>query len=153
MTLTIRWLAMPLAAVALGATACGAANNAASDNPTVPNPPAAAPADHYLTDGSGEALYLFLPDPAGVSTCTGTCASIWPPLSPDSQITARGGVNRVHVATIARSDGSGQLTYYRHPLYHYLGDHRPGQTTGQGLDQFGGKWYLISAAGTKIDSD
>jgi hypothetical protein len=34
----------------------------------------------------------------------------------------------------------------------YLGDSEPGDDAGQGLDQFGAKWYVLSADGAKIDT-
>jgi Secreted repeat of unknown function len=42
-------------------------------------------------------------------------------------------------------------TYAGHPLYRFVQDTRPGQTTGQGLDQFGAEWYVLSPAGKKIE--
>ena len=93
------------------------------------------------------------PTPSVSPNCNGTCANVWPPLSPDASVTAGAGVRGGHLTSITRSDGSKQLTYYGHPLYRYVGDQRPGQTTGQGLEQFGGAWYLMNAAGMKIDSD
>ena len=43
-----------------------------------------------------------------------------------------------------------QVTYHSHPLYHFAGDKRPGQTTGAGLSAFGGRWYPVSANGTPV---
>src|SRR5512133_456796 len=43
-----------------------------------------------------------------------------------------------------------QVTYRRHPLYYYAGDKRAGQTAGEGLTAFGGRWYAVSAAGTAV---
>ena len=42
--------------------------------------------------------------------------------------------------------------YNGHPLYTYAGDSAPGQTTGQGSDDFGAEWYAVWAAGTPIES-
>jgi hypothetical protein len=39
----------------------------------------------------------------------------------------------------------------RHPLYYYAGDTKRGQTAGQGLDQFGAEWYVLSPTGQKVD--
>ena len=39
--------------------------------------------------------------------------------------------------------GGSQVTYNGHALYYYVGDHGPGQTTGQGLNQFGALWYVL----------
>ncbi|MGH2886727.1 MAG: hypothetical protein ACRDPA_29225, partial [Solirubrobacteraceae bacterium] len=48
--------------------------------------------------------------------------------------------------------GSGQVTYDGHPVYYYVGDQTAGQTTGQGLNQFGARWYALSAPGRAITS-
>jgi predicted lipoprotein with Yx(FWY)xxD motif len=54
----------------------------------------------------------------------------------------------------SRGDGGGtQVTYQGHPLYYYAGDSQPGDTTGQGLNQFGAKWYVLASSGDKIDTD
>ena len=49
-----------------------------------------------------------------------------------------------------RADGRMQVTYRRHPLYRFSGDTRKGLTSGQGLGDFGGKWWVVSPAGNKI---
>jgi hypothetical protein len=42
------------------------------------------------------------------------------------------------------------VTYNGHPVYYFVGDHNPGQTAGQGLNEFGARWYVLSPAGTAI---
>jgi predicted lipoprotein with Yx(FWY)xxD motif len=42
------------------------------------------------------------------------------------------------------------VTYNNHPLYYFVSDQKPGQTTGQGVNQFGAPWWVISAAGKEI---
>ena len=49
--------------------------------------------------------------------------------------------------------GTRQVTYGHHPLYYYVGDRKAGDTHGQGLNQFGAKWYVLSPTGSKIDDD
>jgi Secreted repeat of unknown function len=49
-----------------------------------------------------------------------------------------------------RSDGSKQATYDGHPLYYFAGDSGPGQTSGQGSDSFGAKWWLVAPTGAAI---
>ena len=53
---------------------------------------------------------------------------------------------------MTRRDGTTEVTYHGHPLYTFAGDSAPGQTTGQGSDDFGAEWYVLSAAGTPIES-
>jgi predicted lipoprotein with Yx(FWY)xxD motif len=48
------------------------------------------------------------------------------------------------LGTSTRRDGAMQLTYKRAPLYYYENDKRPGDITGQGKEEFGGKPTLYS---------
>ena len=54
------------------------------------------------------------------------------------------------LGTTRRSDGSRQLTYNHHPLYTFALDKHSGQTNGQGLFEFGAKWYAVSAGGNAV---
>lgn len=57
------------------------------------------------------------------------------------------------LATTTRTDGTAQVTYKGHPLYHFVGDTKPGDVTGEGVNAFGAKWYALAPTGTKIDND
>ena len=85
-------------------------------------------------------LYWFAPDTSTSSTCTGSCAIYWPPVS--GSPTAGPGVTG-RLGTIKRSGGGLQATYDGHPLYTYIGDRGPGQANGNDLDLNGGFWYDI----------
>jgi predicted lipoprotein with Yx(FWY)xxD motif len=104
----------------------------------------------YLTDGSGRALYEWVADSNGKSACMGSCAQAWPPLAAKGAPTASGGARASDVALITRSDGVKQVAYMGHPLYYYAGDSGPGNTTGQGSDGFGAKWWLVAPSGAAI---
>lgn len=107
-----------------------------------------------LVDGAGRALYLFEADTGSTSTCTGACAQVWPPLlAPDGVPTVAGAAQAPLVGLTPRADGSHQVTYSGHPLYYFAGDKAPGDTKGQGLDNFGGGWYVLAPNGAKIDPD
>ena len=128
---------------------------AGGSTPTAPSGPAVVmtktgSAGTYLTDGSGKTLYLFVADTGGKSVCTGACAAAWPPLTTKGNPTAGSGATASMLTTFTRSDGSTQVVYNGHPLYHYVADTAAGQTTGQGLNQFGGLWWLVSPAGAAI---
>jgi predicted lipoprotein with Yx(FWY)xxD motif len=43
------------------------------------------------------------------------------------------------------------VTYNGHPLYAFVGDSAPGQTTGQGNQAIGAEWDVLSTAGNKIE--
>ena len=103
-----------------------------------------------LADGHGRTLYLFEQDKGPKSTCFGACAAAWPPLTTQAKPTAGAGVAAAKLGTIKRTGGS-EVTYAGHPLYLYAGDSAPGQTNGQGLDQFGAEWYALSGAGHKVE--
>jgi predicted lipoprotein with Yx(FWY)xxD motif len=83
-----------------------------------------------LVDQSGRTLYLFGADKNGTSTCSGACATTWPPYKV----------------------GTKQISYRGHPLYYYAGDGKtPGSTKGEGLNTFGGSWYAVAASGRAVE--
>jgi predicted lipoprotein with Yx(FWY)xxD motif len=104
----------------------------------------------HLTDGNGRTVYLWVTDPTGVSTCNGACASVWPPVPVAGTPTGGPGVDAAKITTIKRTDGTSQLAYAGHALYYYAPDRSAGQTTGQGSDSFGAKWWELNPAGQAI---
>jgi predicted lipoprotein with Yx(FWY)xxD motif len=104
-----------------------------------------------LVDSQGRTLYLFEADKGPMSACSGACAVAWPPLTSTGKPTAGTGLAASKLGTAKRSDGAAEVTYNGHPLYTYAGDGAPGQTNGQGLDDYGAEWYVLSAAGNKIE--
>jgi predicted lipoprotein with Yx(FWY)xxD motif len=103
-----------------------------------------------LVDGQGNTLYLFEADRAGESTCNAACAAVWPPYLGGSTVQAGTGVTASLLSTITRGDGGRQVAYGGHPLYRYAGDNAPGDLRGQGLDQFGAKWFVLGPTGSEI---
>jgi predicted lipoprotein with Yx(FWY)xxD motif len=106
-----------------------------------------------LVDAQGRTLYLFEADKSDKSTCNGACASLWPPATVTGTPKAGPGLTANEIGTTKRSDGESQLTYNGHPLYRYAADGKPGEDNGQGLNQFGAKWYVLNPSGSKIDDD
>jgi predicted lipoprotein with Yx(FWY)xxD motif len=105
-----------------------------------------------LVDGAGRTLYLFEADSSTTSACTGECAQVWPPLlMHGAATTATSPLHGGLVGSVARADGTRQVTYNGHPLYSYVGDKKAGDSSGQGLNQFGAGWYVVAPAGSKID--
>src|SRR4051794_18593446 len=47
---------------------------------------------NVIVDGQGRTLYVFEKDRGGASTCSGACASIWPPVAAGAKTVARGGL-------------------------------------------------------------
>jgi predicted lipoprotein with Yx(FWY)xxD motif len=106
-----------------------------------------------LVDAQGRTLYLFEADKGGKSNCDGPCATAWPPLLSTGAPQAAMGASASLIGTTTRGDGTTQVTYAGHPLYYFVGDKAPGDTTGQDIDQFGAKWYVLAKDGKKIDND
>jgi predicted lipoprotein with Yx(FWY)xxD motif len=104
-----------------------------------------------LVDRRGFALYLFTHDRSAHSTCDGACAAASPPyvvaMRPSN---AASGAPGRPVGGIRRADGRLQVTYAGHPLYHYVGDRRPGQILCQAVAEFGGTWYVVAPSGHAI---
>jgi predicted lipoprotein with Yx(FWY)xxD motif len=103
-----------------------------------------------LVDAHGRTLYLWAHDKTAKSTCAGECAGAWPPLITKSGPTAGRGVRRGLLGSSRRSDGRRQVSYRGHPLYTFIGDTKPGQTKGEGLTGFGGRWDPVSATGAAV---
>ena len=76
---------------------------------------------------------------------------MWPPLAAAGKPAAGAGIDAAKLGTTKRADGSTEVTYNGHPLYTYAGDTATGQTSGQGLDDFGAEWYALSATGDKVE--
>lgn len=109
-------------------------------------------AGHVLVDAKGMTLYAFAPDSRGHSTCSGSCAAYWPPVTGNDANAGATGKVTAHLGTIKRSDGSSQLTVNGFPMYTYVGDSAAGQDKGQGQDSSGGLWWVVSPSGSWIKS-
>lgn len=104
-----------------------------------------------IVDSRGRTLYLFEKDSHGRSACSGTCATYWPPVVTRGKPVAGRGLKSSLLGTIRRANGARQVTYAGHPLYRYVLDTKAGQTNGEGLQDFGAGWDVLSAAGKKIE--
>ena len=150
-----RWLGLAgLAAAALVIAACGSSGSPGSTPTSTATSGAAASGSALktatiggatvLTNAKGFTVYSFAPDTPTTSKCTGSCATVWPPVK--GPATAGAGVTG-KLTTITRSDGSVQASYNGHPLYTYTGDKAPGQATGNGLNVSGGVWHEVTVSG------
>jgi predicted lipoprotein with Yx(FWY)xxD motif len=102
-----------------------------------------------IVNGQGRTLYLFEKDTHAHSACSGVCAAYWPPVLLNSKAIAIKGAKQSLIGSIARADGSRQVTYAGHPLYLFSGDTRRGQTNGEGLQDFGAGWYALTPSGNE----
>ena len=91
----------------------------------------------YLIATNNMALYINTKDTPGVSTCTGSCATAWPPYLVTTLDPLTGGnLVKGSISSIAGQGGKKQVTYNGMPLYFWQGDTKGGQTTGQGIGTF-----------------
>ena len=165
-------LLVPVAALAIGiAAGCGSGDDqavgpaagygGAPPTTAAPSPSSAGAATVstaggdlgvHLVDADGRTLYLWEKDTGSTSTCTGACASAWPPLLTDGAPAAAGDARAGLLGTAARPDGTTAVTYAGHPLYRFAGDSAPGDANGQESDAFGAEWYVLAPSGAAIES-
>jgi predicted lipoprotein with Yx(FWY)xxD motif len=138
---TLRCIAVACGVV-LGASAYGMSATPAFAKTTKPTVKVAkvAGVGSVLVDAKGFALYTFTNDGQAVP-CTGTCATLWPPLvvKSGSVKSARG------VSGLATAMGR-QVTQHGLPLYRYAGDGTAGQVNGNGINSFGGTWRVATTS-------
>jgi predicted lipoprotein with Yx(FWY)xxD motif len=112
---------------------------------------ATTPLGKIVVDSRGRSLYLFEADRKGKSACYGACAKAWPPVLVVGKPKAGPGARAALLGVLKRKDGKDQATYRGHPLYRFFKDTKSGQVKGQGLDFFGGEWYVLTPAGIKLE--
>ena len=149
------WLALLTAVAASAAIASISATLALAGGATGGAKVAVAksPLGRILVDSKGITLYDFVKDKGTTSVCYGACAALWPPLITKGKPVAGLGVRASLLGTTKRKDGKLQVTYKGHPLYTFQLDKKAGQTTGEGSNNFGAKWYALAPSGATIDKD
>ena len=110
-----------------------------------------APFGTYVTDGAGRAVYVLegTRGMSGINSCSGMCINMWPPVPAPPLPTAGSGLTPPALRTISGFMGA-QISYSGWPLYYYSHDMAPGDTTGQGVHDQWGTWYLIRPSGEPI---
>jgi predicted lipoprotein with Yx(FWY)xxD motif len=137
-------IAAAAAAIALAACGKSAGANAGSGGLVV-QARSVTGVGPVLVSTSGLTLYHLPSESASNITCTGQCASVWPPFllpSGDSGASAGSGVSG-SFGTVKRPEGGTQVTFNGMPLYTYVGDTAPGQANGQNV----GGFVAVSATG------
>jgi predicted lipoprotein with Yx(FWY)xxD motif len=90
-----------------------------------------------LVDASGHVLYQYQPDPKGSSTCTGGCATAWPPLTvAGTTVTVGPNLPAAQFSTITGPGGIHIVADAGHALYRFAGDTKAGETSGEGVGGF-----------------
>ena len=100
-------------------------------------PSAMAPAAKggMFVDAKGMTVYVFDKDTPGKSACNGQCAVNWPPLFVADDGRAAG-----DWTIVMRDDGLKQWAYKGRPVYTWIKDTKPGDTTGDGF--LNGAWHV-----------
>lgn len=114
---SVRTLAIALTTLCIAA-------GAAAQSPKTP----ARMENGVLVGSNGMTLYTFDKDAEGKSMCNGKCAENWPPLY--AQDTMPSG----DFSVITRDDGKKQVAYKGKPLYYWVKDQKPGDRTGDGVN-------------------
>lgn len=130
------------------------------NNPTPTSPPAATPTTSgsgssalihtatvtvngksmtILTNAQGLTLYYNTHDTATTTSCSGGCASAWPPLKASSATALTSSTTLSGKLSIASNANGSQVEYNGHPLYTFASDTAAGQTSGEGI---GGIWFV-----------
>jgi predicted lipoprotein with Yx(FWY)xxD motif len=138
--------------------ACGGTTSTATASPS-PSPVATgtkiavatnAKLGQILVDGNGMTIYLFVKDTGTESTCYTSCAAIWPPVLTTGAPQAGTGADASLLGTTQRTDGKVEVTYAGHPLYYFVQDKAAGDATGQGINGFGGLWWVMGPSGAAM---
>lgn len=128
-------------------TAGGTGTPSGSTNPTsatttaiILNTETTSTLGTFLVSTNGMTLYMSKADKAGVSNCTGVCATVWPPytVSAAQATTLLGSTPGItgEIGSIKRADGTIQVTYNNLPLYFYEKDQLVGDAKGQNVGGF-----------------
>ena len=91
---------------------------------------------NIITDNQSHSLYTFKKDGPNSSSCVGQCAVKWPPLFAQKSDRAT-----APFSIFKRQDGKYQWAYNQQPLYSWINDQQPGDTSGNGV---GGVWDIAT---------
>ncbi len=147
-----------------GDTATGAAARPAAvapDGAAEPSPGQPAPTESAVVNSRATDLGTVATDPAGLtlyrfdkdsnkppaSACEGACAQNWLPLTTAGGPVAGAGVDGDLLGTVERADATQQVTLNGWPLYTFVGDRQPGETSGEGVQ---GTWHAIAPSGKPV---
>ena len=101
---------------------------------------------YVLAEANGQVLYTYSKDTkGGAPTCTGSCASTWPPATGTPQAGPADHFPGTF-ALVKGAGGVGQITYNGYPLYLFKGA-KPLSTAGNGI---GGLWHVVPLSASDI---
>lgn len=123
---------MKIAIIAIAVLGFGVSASLAAEPAKV----AEAGGSKIYTDAKGMTLYTFDKDTAGMTNCYDKCAVNWPPFAATADAKPDG-----EWSVVERKDGSKMWAYDGKPLYAFIGDKKPGDTTGDGKM---GVWHIAT---------
>jgi len=101
---------------------------------------------YVLAEANGLVVYTYGNDKkGGAPTCTGSCASLWPPVTGNPKALSADTLPGT-LGTVSTADGAKQITYNGYPLYIYKGS-QPYTTTGNNV---GGVWHVVMLSESDI---
>ncbi len=104
-----------------------------------------------LVDPTGKTLYTAAQEAGGKILCTGSCLTIWVPVTSAADAPAPSGVPGTIASTKRSDNGQTQVTYNGAPLYTFAEDMAPGDAKGNDAnDSFGSShftWHAVVVAG------
>jgi predicted lipoprotein with Yx(FWY)xxD motif len=147
-----------VAALVLLLAACGGGGDSGTARPAPEGPaPTVSVASvdgvgDVLVDASGAALYAAEQEVGGSIACTGSCTTVWKPLTLGGAETPTAETALSSpLAVVMRPDGVRQVTFGGRPLYRFELDASSGTVTGNGLvDSFDGRdftWHVATPTG------
>lgn len=132
-----------LGAVALLASACSAGSSAKVT--AVHSSKVGAD----ILEMAGRPVYVHLLSSGAPAACTVACLSEWPAVDASSVPPAESGVHASMLSTTLLAGGTRVLTYDGRRLYFFYED-TSSHVTGEGIESFGGFWYVVSPSGKPI---
>jgi predicted lipoprotein with Yx(FWY)xxD motif len=159
-------LSLPAVAASLLLAACGSSStssnttsSAASTQPAAQTSSSSSSAvvvnsasnslGTILVDSQGMTLYHLSGEVNGKFICTGSCLSVWHPLTVPAGSEPSGEVGSL--GTVKRPEGTMQVTYKGTPLYTFAQDKQAGETNGQGIKDVG-TWSAVTTSSSSTPS-
>jgi predicted lipoprotein with Yx(FWY)xxD motif len=133
-------LALLALALAVAAIAANAIAQSGGSKRVAKEVESAALGKTVLTTTTGRTLYSLSVEKNGKFICTGSCLSVWHPLTVPAGVKPTGPVK---LGTIERPEGGTQVTYKGRPLYRFGSDAKAGEANGEGIKDVG-TWHAAT---------
>ena len=104
-----------------------------------------------VADPGGMTLYTWAGDTPGASSCSGGCATAWPPYLVDEDMAMNLMDPSMRVGIIERDDDTYQVAIDGWPVYYFVRDTAPGDANGEGANAFGARWSVIMVDPAMMD--